>query len=61
MKPFEELTTDDKEEITSILIDYYCVIKPKVCMDQFAVGLQCTGVLHYIKNYGSLLRDHLKF
>ena len=61
MKPFEALTIDDKEEITSILIDYHCVIKPKACMDQFVEGLQCTGVLHYIKNYGNLLKDHFQF
>ena len=61
MKPFEALTVDDKEEVISILIDYHCLIKPKAAMDQFAEGLRCTGVLHYIKNYGSVLRDHFKF
>ncbi|XP_065906067.1 G2/M phase-specific E3 ubiquitin-protein ligase-like [Dysidea avara] len=62
MKPFEALTTDDKDEIISILIDYHCLIKPKAAMDQFAEGLQCTGVLHYMKHHdGCVLRDLFRF
>ena len=63
MRPFTSLTIQDKEDIVSTLIDYHCLIKPKAAMDQFSEGLQCTGVLHYIKHYGSLelLRDQFKY
>ena len=61
MKPFEALTLDDKEEIISILMEYHCLVKPKACIDQFAEGLQSTGVLHYIRNYGGMIRNQFKF
>ena len=61
MKPFEALTLDDKEEVILILMEYHCLVKPKACIDQFAEGLQCTGVLHYIRNYGSMIRDQFNF
>lgn len=61
MRPFASLTMDDKEEIISILIDYHCLIKPKAAMDQFAEGLQRTGVLHYIKHHHSILRDSFRY
>jgi len=61
MKPFEALTLDDREELISVLIEYHCLIKPKACLDQFAEGLRCTGVLYYIQNYGSILRNQFKF
>ena len=59
MKPFEALTIDNKE--VSILMEYHCLVKPKACIDQFAEGLQSTGVLHYIRNYGGMIRNQFKF
>ena len=35
MKPFTSLTIQDKEDTVSTFINYHCLIKPKVAMDQF--------------------------
>ena len=53
--------SSNTEDILSTLIDYHCLIKPKAAMDQFAEGLQWTGVLHYIKHHDSLLRDQFRY
>ena len=40
---------EDKEEVISILLDYYLIIKHKCCLDQFGEGLQTLGILSAVQ------------
>ena len=55
-KPVNSLTMNDNTKIMSILTDYHCLLKSKAATDQFDEGLESTGVLHYIRHYGDLMK-----
>ena len=50
------LKIEDKDSILSLLIDYHYIIKPKAAIDQFIEGLQCSGVLNYIKHHSKIMK-----
>ena len=56
-KPLNSLSLNDKPDIMSILTDYHCMLKSKAAVDQFAEGLECTGVLHYIRHHADLMKS----
>ena len=55
-KAINNLSMNDTAEIMSVMMDYHCMLKSKAAMDQFAEGLECTGVLHYIKHYTDIMK-----
>ena len=42
-KPISSLTTTDKKEIISALLDYHVMLKVKGAMDQYMDGLEALG------------------
>ena len=48
-KPLKKIKLEDKEEVISILLDYYLIIKHKCCLDQFGEGLQTLGILSAVQ------------
>ena len=60
-KPILSLGLDDKDNIQSILIAYHCFLKVKSEMDQFIEGLRVTGVLGFVQESPSALRDMFVF
>ena len=54
-KPLAALAMGDKQVIMSAMADYHCVLKVKAATDQFAEGIDRTGVLKYIKSHGQPL------
>ena len=55
-KPISKLKIDDKS-IKSSLIDYYCLLKVKAEMDQFAEGLKDLGLLEMMQHHLSLFKS----
>jgi len=49
------LKVRDREYLIALLLDYHCIIKPKAAIDQFIEGLQCSGIMHYVKCYPDVL------
>ena len=47
-KALLHLAMEDKNAISSILVNYHCMTKVKATMDQYIEGLECLGLLHHI-------------
>ena len=47
---------NDTAKIMSVMMDYHCMLKSKAAMDQCAEGLECTGIIHYIKHYTGIIK-----
>ena len=58
-KPLTAITVGDKEAVLSAIADFHCLLKVKAATDQFAEGLECTGVLQYVKSHYDLMRPLL--
>ena len=56
-KPISKLKIDDKSMLKSSLIDYYCLLKVKAEMDQFAEGLKDLGLLEMMQHHPSLFKS----
>lgn len=56
-KPISKLKIDDKSMLKSSLIDYYCLLKVKAEMDQFAEGLKDLGLLETMRHHPSLFKS----
>ena len=56
-KPISKLKIDDKPMLKSSLIDYYCLLKVKAEMDQFAEGLKDLGLLEMMRHQPSLFKS----
>jgi len=56
-KPISKLKMDDKAMIKNNLIDYYCLLKVKAEMDQFAEGLQDLGLLDMMRRQPALFKN----
>ena len=50
---------DDKVSLKAALIDYHCLLKVKIEMDQFIHELADCGVLEYIRRFPDLMRPLL--
>jgi len=50
------LKVRDREYLIALLLDYHCIIKPKAAIDQFIEGLQCSGIMHYVKCYPDVMK-----
>ena len=43
-KALVHLTMEEKSAISSVLVNYHCMMKQKAAMDQFIEGLESPGV-----------------
>ena len=56
--PVAHLGLFDIPGLRSALVDYHCMLKAKVAMDQFAEGLRVLNVLKLMQKYPSLAKPY---
>ena len=49
-KPFKNIALEDIEQITNLLVSYFCGTKVKAAMDQFVEGLESMDIIKRVRN-----------
>lgn len=55
------LTLDDRSEIADILIDFFCTLKVKACMDQFLAGVKAVGLESFMHSHPEVTKPLFTF
>ena len=57
-KPTSSITLEDRDELSSVLLDYHLMAKVKMEMDQFKAGLGTFNFIEQLKSNPAMWRSY---